>query len=113
VTVTGLINSLPVDERIQAHNFLTAYDATEAGYRSAPFAKEIPKEAVLLEASIDSHEQPSVEATDWMLQEARKEVVTSELLERMGTDADLPPEPPTTRDAVAAAVEAHGFGDHE
>lgn len=106
VTITGLINALPPAEQVNAQKYLSAYDMAHDGLKPAPFAQPISKGAVLLDASMDSPEQPDEKAADWILETARQEVVTSELINRMGSDADRAPAEPTMRDHIDAAVTA-------
>ena len=105
-TITGAINRLPADEQAVARDMLAVYDVADRGMKPAPFAQPITKESVLLAASMDSPEQSSREVADWILETTRQEAATSELLERMGSDADRPPDPPSRRDHIDAAVTA-------
>jgi len=80
---------------------LRAYDCAASGGRLMPFQEPITTKDVC------DHHRLNEKDAETVYQKLVDAKITSDLIDRMGSDDKLPVPEPTLRDHIAAAVDAH------
>ena len=110
---TGLVNAImsndlvPQPTKDYLGNLIEDFNnVVNEGGVSKPFAPRRTFENVVEENGLDR------KATNEVVKHLYEDDIASGLMEKMGTDADLPPPPLTMHDQVEAAYNAHTEGDN-